>query len=122
MCVFVFVCVCVCTCAFPFGATLQNAAYAREPERSLWLSMQRATICPLPIVCHITRPALVSVRVQAGRGSMDVPSVCKMESRDGMGVFVGSDGKKHAMAWEPLAETPRFDNNSKSRRPQTAAH
>jgi len=59
---------------------------------------------------------------KAGRGSMDVPSVCKMESRDGMGVFVGSDGKKHAMAWEPLAETPRFDNNSKSRRPQTAAH
>ena len=58
--------------------------------------------------------------MQAGRGAMDVPSVCKMESTDGRGVFVDSNGKQHAMAWEPIAETPRFQN--KSKRPQTAAH
>ena len=61
--------------------------------------------------------------MQAGRGSMDVPSVCKMEASDGMGVVVDRSGKLSQLGWEQIMETPRFGNaDGKKNRPQTAGH
>jgi hypothetical protein len=59
---------------------------------------------------------------QAGRGSMDVPSVCKMEAADGLGVLEDAHGRRSKLAWEPINETPRFGNAGGKRRPQTAGH
>lgn len=54
---------------------------------------------------------------------MDVPSVCKMEASDGMGVVVDRSGKLSQLGWEQIMETPRFGNaDGKKNRPQTAGH
>ena len=53
---------------------------------------------------------------------MDVPSLCKMEAKDGMGTFTDTNGRLRPMAWEPIVETPRFGKRAENKRPQTAAH
>jgi hypothetical protein len=60
---------------------------------------------------------------KAGRGAMDVPSVCKMEATDGQGVLVDAKGQTKPMCWDTNAETPRFGSAGKKerQRPQTAA-
>lgn len=60
---------------------------------------------------------------KAGMGSMDVPSVCKMEARDGQGVLVDADGQSRPLQWNPIQDSPRFVAQEKThKRPNTASH
>ena len=79
---------------------------------------------PSPIL-HALCKSQLTQRIageQAGRGSMDVPSVCKMEAADGLGVLEDAHGKRWKLGWEPINETPRFGNAGDKKRPQTAGH
>jgi hypothetical protein len=72
---------------------------------------------------------------RAGRGSKDVPSVCKMEAQDGKGLLVQANGqslsftidkngKSHGvpLQWDPIQDSPRFGAQGHKKRPNTAAH
>lgn len=57
---------------------------------------------------------------RAGRGAMDVPSVCMMETADNLGVFVDTDGKTICdKVWN---DKHRTAGKNERQRPQTATH